>query len=364
LSRPGVSINQEIWKMKKIIIIAGLVLLLIAGYVLLSKDRGNESRTGAPRTAAKRYVAAEGKVEAMHGFEVEVGSEIDGKIAEFFVEEGDYVEKGRLIAKMENRDIEAKLKEALAELEVARSRLKEVASGAREEEIKKAAAALAAAAADMEFAKMSLQRQKDLFAEGLVPKELLDEKETAFKVAQARAREAEEEERLLKKGPKQETLKLNEDAVKSAAANVEYYKKVLEKTFITAPISGKVVRKYLQAGEMLSKEMLTSLVAIADVEKIWINAEVDETDIGRFHIGDPVEIKSDAYPGQVFNGEVKEISEYVGSRRVRPNSPVKNVDMKVINVKIALQEPPPFRLGMTVDVRIIPASPGDNGLTP
>ncbi|HBH60644.1 MAG TPA: hypothetical protein DDX85_02650 [Nitrospiraceae bacterium] len=347
--------------MRKIIIIAGLILLLIAGYVLLSKERDNQLKTGTPQIAARRHVAAEGRVEAMEGFEVEVGSEIDGKIAEFFVEEGDLVEKGNLIARMESRDIEAKLKEAAAELEVARSRLKEVASGAREEEIKKATAALAAAAADMEFAKMSLQRNKELFSEGLITREVLDEKEMTLTVAEARVKEAEEEERLLKKGPKQETLKLNEDAVKSAAANVEYVKKVLEKTVITAPISGKVIRKYLQAGEMLSKEMLISLVAIADVEKIWINAEVDETDIGRINIGDPVEVKSDAYPGQVFNAEVREISDYVGTRKVKPNNPAKNMDMKVVQVKIAIKDKTPFRLGMTVDVRIIPHGSEDAG---
>jgi ABC exporter DevB family membrane fusion protein len=340
--------------MKKIIIIAGMILLVTAAYFIFSKDRDNASKTDSPHISVKKYVAAEGKVEAMHGFEVEVGSEIDGKIAEFFVEEGDVVEKGKLIARMENRDIEAKLKEAMAELEVARSRLKEVASGAREEEIKKATASLAAAAADMEFAKMSLQRNKELFSEGLVTGEVLDEKEMALKVAEARVREAEEEERLLKKGPKQETIKLNEDAVKSAAANVEYYKKVLEKTFITAPISGKVIRKYLQAGEMLSKEMLISIVAIADVEKIWINAEVDETDVGRFRMGDPVEVKSDAYPGKVFSGEIREISDYVGPRKVKPNDPARNMDMKVVHAKIALKEKTPFRLGMTVDVRILP----------
>ncbi|MBI5665082.1 MAG: HlyD family secretion protein [Nitrospirae bacterium] len=340
--------------MKKIIIAAGLILLLISGYVLLSKDRGTEIKTDTPQLAVKRYVAAEGKVEAMRGYEVEVGCEIDGKISKFVVDEGDPVEKGRLLARMENKDLEAKLKESEAGLEMARSKMKEVASGSREEEVRKATAALAAAVADMEFAKMTLARHKELFNDGLTTKELLDEKEMALKVAEAKVRAAEEEERLLKKGPKQETLKLNEDAVRCAAANVEYYKKILQKTFITAPISGKVIRKYLQEGEMLSKEMLTSLVAIADVEKIWINAEVDETDLGRFNIGDPAEVKSDAYPGKAFKGEVREISDYVGTRKVKPNDPAKNMDMKVVQVKIALLEKTPFRLGMTVDVRILP----------
>ncbi len=340
--------------MKKILIVGGLIFLIVAAYVIL-KERGHEPKTKVmPEVTPIRYVAAEGKVEVMPGFEIEVGSEIDGKISEFFVEEGDHVNKGDLIARLANRDIQAKLKEAEAELAVANARLKEVASGAREEEIEKAKAILYRAIADMEMAQKELARYGKLFKEGLISRADMDEKERAFKIATARVKEAEEEKRLLEKGPKQETLKLHEDAVKSAEATAEYYKRLLEKSFITAPISGKVIRKYLQKGEMISKEMQTSLVAIADVERIRINAEVDETDIGRIRVGDTVEVASDAYPGKIFKGEVQEISAYVGARKVRPNNPTKNLDMKVVQVKIALNEKTPFKLGMTVDVEIMP----------
>ncbi|RJQ18473.1 MAG: HlyD family efflux transporter periplasmic adaptor subunit [Nitrospiraceae bacterium] len=339
--------------MKKTVAGIMLIFLVIAGYVIFSKNKNEKSKTDIPQSAVQRYVAAEGKVEAMPGFEVEIGSEIDGRIAEFFVDEGDEVKKGQLIATLENKDILARLKESEAELAVERARLKEVASGAREEEIKKADAALASALADMEFAKTSLNRHKELIDEGLVPIALYDEKVAGFKVSEARVREAEEEKRLLEKGPKPETLQFHEDSVRRAMANVEYFKSLLGKTSITSPIPGKVIRKYLQKGEMISKEMLISLAAVADIEKVWINAEVDETDSGRIRVGYPAEVTSEAYPGKIFKGEVREISEYVGPRNVKPNDPAKNVDMKVIQVKIATTEKTPFRLGMTVDVRII-----------
>lgn len=341
--------------MKKIFIVIGLIFLLIAGYVVFSDKKGAESKTEVmPKTETVKYVAAEGKAEAMPGFEVEVGSEIDGKIAEFFVNEGDKVKKGESVARLENRDVQAKLKEAEAELTVAKSRLKEVASGAREEEIKRAKAALEGAIANMDMAKKELERYERLFKESVITKSSMDEKERAFKVAAARVKEAEEEVRLLEKGPRQETLQFHEDAVKRAEAAIEYYKRIMEKTFITAPISGKVIRKYLQRGEMVSKEVQPYLIAIADVERIRINAEVDETDIGRIKIGDPVEVTSYAYPGEVFKGAVQEISDYAGIRKVKPNNPAKNLDMKIVQVKIELKDKVPFRLGMTVDVRIMP----------
>ncbi|MBM4137789.1 MAG: HlyD family secretion protein, partial [Nitrospira sp.] len=347
--------RREDKDLKKILIAIGLIFLLITCYVVFSDKKGIESKPEVmPKTDTVKYVAAEGKVEAMPGLEVEVGSEIDGKIAEFFVEEGDHIKKGELIARLENRDIQAKLKEAEAELAVTKSRLKEVASGARDEEIKKSKAALEGAVADMDMAKKELERYERLFKESVITKSSMDDKERAFKVSAARVKEAEEEVRLLEKGPRQETLQFHEDAVKRAEAAVEYYKRILEKTFIIAPITGKVIRKYLQKGEMVSKDVQPYLIAIADVERIRINAEVDETDIGRIKIGDPVEVTSYAYSGEVFKGVVQEISDYAGIRKVKPNNPAKNLDMKIVQVKIYLKDKVPFRLGMTVDVRIMP----------
>jgi len=340
--------------MKKIFVITGVALLAIILYIVFSKSGENESRNAVQQPEVRKYVAAEGKVEVMPGFEVEVGSEMDGKIAEFFVKEGDEVKKGALIARLENSDIKAKVKEAEAELSVAGSRLKEVASGAREEEIKKAGAELEAVLADRENAKNELERYEQLFKESLVAKSALDEKERSLKVAEAKVKAAKEEKTLLEKGPRQETLMLNEDAVKRSEATLEYYKTIFEKTLITSPISGKIIRKYLYAGEMISREMNTSLVAVADIEKTWINAEVDETDTARITLGDDVEVKSDAYPGTVFKGEVAEISDYIGVRKVRPNNPAKNIDMKVLQVKIKLTENTALKPGLTVDVRIMP----------
>ncbi|TAL23103.1 MAG: HlyD family secretion protein [Nitrospirae bacterium] len=340
---------------KAIIAIAIIFLVAVTGHIAFSKKREHEPKKEDVQTVSSaRYVAAEGKMEVMPGFEVEVGSELDGKIAEFFVKEGYSVKKGALIARLENKDIQAKLNEAKAELSVSKSKLKEVASGAREEEIKKAKAALEAAIADKEMAEKEFKRYEELFKEGFVPKSALDEKERILKVAAAGVKEADEEKKLLEKGPKQETLKLNEDTVKRAEATVEYFEKLLEKTAITAPISGKIIRRYLHKGEMISKEMNTSLVAIADLDNTWINAEVDETDAAKINIGYPVEVKSDAYPGSVFEGEVAEISDYIGARKIRPNNLAKNTDMKIIQVKIKLKGENSFKPGMTVDVRIMP----------
>lgn len=338
--------------------IAALVVFAIVALVIFFVKRSNvkeaQSSIPAPASLSAAHVAAEGKVESLPGYEVEVGSEVEGKIADIFVEEGSLVKKGELLAQMENRDIRAKLREAEAGLSAAAAKLKEVSLGARDEEIKAADAELARAAAQDEFEKSSMDRFRELYKKGIISKEELDAKQMNSKTASASVRKAAENKTLLEKGPRPETVKFYADSVGQAEAGVEYYTRVIEKTSIKAPLSGKVVRKYLQKGEMVSKEVQPIILAVADTEKIRVNAEVDETDIGKVRVGDAVEVTCYAYPGKIFHGTVQEISDYAGIRKFKPNNPARNTDMKIVQVKVSLNEKTPLITGMTVDVKIKP----------
>jgi multidrug resistance efflux pump len=345
--------------MKKMLvgIVAALVILVVVFAITSKKgqDKISDIKTGGSKPVPElKTVAAEGKVEALPGYEIEVGSEIEGRIAEFHVEEGSYIKKGGLIARMEDRDIRAKLKEAEAEASSAWAKYREVATGSRDEEIRRADAALERAVADAETARKEAERYHQLYEESLVSRSSFENMDRAGKVAEARRKEAAEEMNLVKQGPKQETIKYYHDSSERAKASLQYWKTILDKTIITAPISGKVIRKYLQKGEMVSKDVTPNIAAIADPDKVRVSAEVDETDVAGFNVGDPAEITSYAYPGKVFPGTVMEIADYVGQRKVLPNNPQKNRDMKILQVKIGLAEKTPFRLGMTVDVKIYP----------
>lgn len=337
--------------MKKKTVAAALLILAVSIGALLLRKPGAADH-GAPVAVRERYVSAEGKIEIRPGFEVEVGSELEGKIAEFPLKEGEWVKKGDVIAVMTNTDIRAALTEAEAALSVAESRLKEIKAGARAEEIRAAAAVLEAARADLEFEQACLIRYRALYEKSAISRQLLDEKEMRSKNARARVAKAAEDKLLLEKGPRLETIKLNEDLVAQAAAVVEYRKSLLEKTIITAPISGKIIRKYLEGGEFALKEK--PLAAIADTNRIWVNAEVDETDIGAIQVGDSAQVRTDAFAGKFFPGKIEEIADYAGPRKVRPSNQAKNFDMKVVQVKIGLNEPTTLKPRMTVEVRIEP----------
>jgi len=337
--------------MKSIGIAALLIGLAAGAYALLSHERKSPAPT--TQAAVRSHVAAEGKVEAMPGFDVDVASgELNGKVQKILVREGDTVEAGQLVAVLENEDLQARVKAAEEQMAVARSKLQEVKSGARKEEILQAAAALDGATADMEEADKQLQRYRELRRQGMVSIASLDERERIYISARAKATVAEQQKMLLEKGAKPETVKLYQDQARLAEAEVEYSRKLLEKTRVRAPIAGTVIRRYLDDGEGITPEI--PIVAIADTSRIWINAEVDETDTGRIHVGDRASVTSDAYPGKVFNGRVQQIADYAGARRVKPSNPAVNLALKVVQVKIGLDDRGPFKLGMTVDVKILP----------
>jgi len=350
--------------MKRMLAAVSLIVILaiVLIFAALQKMKDTPETAGPVQGRTIIQVAAEGKVEAMPGCEVEVGSELEGRIAEMSVEEGSSVRKGDLIAEMENRDIKAKLKEAEADSAASRAKYREVATGARDEELRRADATYEKATADMEAARREAERYGQLYQKGIVSKSSLDEMERAYRVAAAVRKEASEERNLLKAGPKKETLKYYEDASNKADASALYYRTILDKTRIVSPITGKVIRKYLQRGEMVSKEFQPYIVAVADPERVRINAEVDETDVGKFAVGDPAEVSSSAYPGQVFAGIVTDVADYAGLRKITPNNPAKNRDMKIVQVKIGLKQKTPLKLGMTVDVRILPARAGSSGV--
>ncbi|MBI5970534.1 MAG: efflux RND transporter periplasmic adaptor subunit [Deltaproteobacteria bacterium] len=347
---------------KRVPFIAAIVIaaVLLAVLIFASRRTGEQKPQGGQNPPAisslKRFVAAEGKIETEAGGQVDVGSELIGRIAKVYVKVGDEVKAGDVLASLDSKDYQARLKGSESELAVALSRLAEVRAGSRTEEIKRAQYILDGAVAEAELAKKNLLRHRDLHAKGFISEYQLEEKVSAFKVAKARVKERRQELTLLEKGPKAETLVFYEKSVEAAKAAATFNGSLLEKSVIRSPISGRVIRKLMEEGETVIPE--TPMLTVADVTRVRVNAEVDETDIGRIALGDEADITSDAYPGQVYKGVITEINDYVGERKVKPNNTAKNMDMKVIQVKLALKERTPLKLGMTVDVRITPGKKG------
>ncbi len=126
---------------------------------------------------------------------------------------------------------------------------------------------------------------------------------------------------------------------------------MIAKTLITAPIDGVVTARHADAGETVA--VATEIVTIADLDRVRIEAEVDEYDTGRVELGANVLITAEGFPGASWRGRVEEIPDSVVPRRIRPEDPGRPIDARVLPVKIAFGQPTPLKLGQRVEIEIL-----------
>ncbi|WJI23020.1 efflux RND transporter periplasmic adaptor subunit [Thermosynechococcus sp. B0] len=291
-------------------------------------------------------IAATGKVVPVQT--VNISPKRAGLLAELYVEQGDQVKAGQIIARMDNRDEQAQLAQAQANLADAIARRDRVVAGNRAEEIAQAEAQVRAAATRAQLAEERLKRNELLAAEGAIPRDTLDELKANRDSAIASLQEAQKRLQLLQRGSRTEEIRQAEAAVAAAQAQVQAARAALEDTVIRAPFTGIITQKYANPGAFVTPTTTasattsatsTSIVAIA--QGLEILAEVPEVDLGQVVVGQPVEIRADAYPGETFEGRV---------RLVAPEAVVEqNVTFFQVRVSLVtgLQK---LRSGMNVDL--------------
>jgi HlyD family secretion protein len=260
---------------------------------------------------------------------VNLSPKTSGRIAQLYVEQGDKVKSGEVIARMESRDIEAQRVQAKANIAQAQARLKELQVGNRPEEIAQAQATVvqnqaqvADAQARLNLARERVTRNQALASEGAISRDQLDavlnEERTAragLERVQASVREAEQRLQLLRKGTRPEQIAQAAAAVAEAKGRLQAIEVQQEDTLVRAPFSGVVTQKYATVGAFVtptttasstSSATSTSIVALAN--GLEVLAKVPEVDLSQVKLGQPVEIVADAYPDKTFRGQVRLIA--------------------------------------------------------
>ncbi|TVQ10269.1 MAG: efflux RND transporter periplasmic adaptor subunit [Leptolyngbya sp. DLM2.Bin27] len=257
---------------------------------------------------------------------VNLSPENAGILAEVFVEQGDRVEAGQLIARMNSRDTAAQVQQNQAAVAEAEAALADLRRGSRPDEISQAEAAVAAnraqvrdAQARLELATSDLARRQQLFDRGAVAATDLDtaareqrSAQAALEQAQARVTESERRVDDLRSGPRQEAIAQSEARLAQARAQLDGAQIRQDESLIRAPFSGIVTQKFATEGAFvtpttsaseLSSATSTAIVALA--EDLEVLAEVPEADIALIEPGQTVEVVADAFPDQTFAGRVK-----------------------------------------------------------
>jgi HlyD family secretion protein len=369
-----------------------LLLLVVGGTAafLLRRSRNAED-PGVLRVS--------GNIEAT---EAEVGFKIAGRVSERPVDEGQRVEKGQLLARLDSVDLVQQVAGRRAEVAVAQAALAELLSGSRPEEIGQAAAGAARARAaldellsgsrpqeiaaaeaqvagdraDAERLRVEAERERNLLAAGLVTAREYEAAESSYEVARSRAKEseerralvaegpraeqvrqaraaltqAEEQYALVRRGPRRETIaqaRARRDQARQTLAQAET---VLGYATLASPLSGLVLSKNVEPGEYVAPG--TPVVTVADLGTVWLRGYVPETELGRVKAGQRARVTADTYPGKVYEGRVSFLSSQAEFTPKAVQTPKERVKL-VYRVKIDVPNPTlELKPGMPADAVI------------
>jgi HlyD family secretion protein len=305
-------------------------------------------RSQAPGIAAR----AVGMVEAASE-EIGVSSDITGRIAEILVDEGDRVEKGAALARLEPFVYASRVEAAKAGVAKARAQVKLLEAGARSEEIRAARALLEESQASERLAKLGWERSRKLIEAGLIPESEVDAARRELDAAQSRAAAAGEELQIALHRTRAEEL----EAARADLAQREHELAVaeaeLEKTVLRAPISGTIIRRKLRVGEAVSSFQVTPVVTMADMSRLRVRAEVDEIDLGKVRVAQAVDLEPLAHPGRSLPGRVFRIGKAMGRKEIESNDPNEREDVRVLEVLIDFEPPIELPLGLRVMVSFL-----------
>jgi HlyD family secretion protein len=268
-------------------------------------------RTGGSDSATR----ASGYVEAT---EVRVAPEVGGRILEIAVREGDRVNAGATIARLDDTDTAIALQRAQAERDQAAAQLRLLQAGARAEDVRQAKAQLEsaqaeakAAEAELASARQDLSRFEALLASNAGSRKQRDDAATRVAVSEARVNAARERARAasealarLQAGARAEEVAAARARVAAAEAQIASLLKSQKDATLTSPVSGFVTAKLADAGEVIARG--TPIVTISDLDHAWANVYVDEPLVPQLKLGQPVALFTDA--GQRVQGNITFIS--------------------------------------------------------
>ncbi|MCG9967157.1 HlyD family secretion protein [Pelotomaculum terephthalicicum JT] len=255
---------------------------------------------------------------------VSISAEVSGKLTDVYVQEGDKVEAGQLLAKLDASQYLISASQAEAAWELSKIAVTKLPNDIKSAQmsVAKAESALSAAIAQagisklaMEDCKRILDNNTALYQQGAVSKETLESCATKYETAvktweAANANVNAAQDSVSAAQAQLDTLNGTGSASyaaqeKQAKATYDNALLTLERTTVKSPISGSVVKVSALNGQNVSSG--TSLFTIVNPERIWVLANIEEKKVARIHIGEKVNIVVDAYPNIVFDGQVEEI---------------------------------------------------------
>lgn len=288
-----------------------------------------------------------GNIEAHESL---VSFKVPGRIVELPVEEGQQVEQGVLLARLEDADFKQRVRVDQAGVRVRESSLALTLAGTREQEVKAAQQTMFDAQADLDQKQLDNDRAQRLFAKDEISAQDRDLAATALKRTQAVFQAARQRYNEAVEGARKEDIAIARANLNEAGATLGLSQVNLGYTILRAPSAGVVTVRQAEIGEVVSPG--SPVVTLSDLEHIWLRAYIAETDLGRVRWGQDATITTDTYPGKQYHGRISFISS---NAEFTPKSVQTNKERVtlVYRIKIDIDNPNhELKPGMPADARI------------
>ena len=304
------------------------------------------------------------------GHLVDVAPEINGRLIEVAVREGQFIQKGAIVFRLDPAIPQAALNQAEASLVSAKANLassealyQKALSGNRPEEIKAAEATVKRLQNEEELTRLDMERNQVLFKQNTVSQENVDRARTAYESARQSRENAIQNLIVLQQGTRKEDIaaakaavELARSRVTEAEAAVESARGNLARCIVKAPFDGWAVRRWLDPGAMpLASQPVVSMF---DPSTLRVDANIEEKYLQDIAIGDKVDISVDAYPALHLQGRLMQILRATNSEfSLIPAEGVSGTFIKVtqrVPLRISVTAPAdlPLGPGLSVEVRI------------
>ena len=278
-------------------------------------------------------LSATGYIVAHH--KINVNSKVTGRLAWIGVEKGDKVKEGQVLVRLEDEEFRAQYEQARGAVENAKAYLEELQNGSRPQEIQQAQHNLDEARATAANDKITLDRTKQLVAQGVLSKQALDDAVGKYDASQQRMNSLQQAFTLAKIGPRPEELARARGALIQAEGQAAYAKSQLDATVIRAPVSGTILERKAEKGELVTSTFASgaeggpqgSVVALADLNDLQVELDIAQDDFARLKPRQKAIVTVDAFPDRKYDGYIAEIS------------PEANRQKATVQVKVQIEKP-------------------------
>jgi HlyD family secretion protein len=278
-------------------------------------------------------LSASGYIVAHH--KINVNSKVTGRVRWIGVEKGDKVKEGQVLVRLEDDEFRAQYLQAAGGVENARAYLQQLQNGSRPEEVQQAQHNLDEARATAANDKITLDRTRELFGQGVVSKQTLDDATAKYEADQQKANSLQQTFALSKLGPRAEEIARAKGALMQAEGTAAFAKSQLDATQVRAPVSGTILERKAEKGELITSQFASgaeggpqgSVVALADLSDLQVELDIAQNDFARLKPKQRGIVTVDAFPSLKWTGTIAEMS------------PEANRQKATVQVKVQIENP-------------------------